>query len=83
MEDARTLILARKEEVKRSDAQLTLGFDKMELLQLEEERKDWDKRLTAIGREVDEEPTRILKAYEVQAHRVEPIGLVYLWPISG
>ena len=29
------------------------------------------------------EPTRILKAYEVQAHRVEPIGVVYLWPISG
>lgn len=29
------------------------------------------------------EPTRILKVYEVQAHRVEPIGVVYLWPISG
>jgi hypothetical protein len=55
----------------------------MELQQMEEERKDWDKRLTAIGREVDEEPARILKSYEVQAHRVEPIGVVYLWPISG
>jgi hypothetical protein len=32
---------------------------------------------------VDEEPARILKSYEVQAHRVEPIGVVYLWPISG
>jgi len=40
-------------------------------------------RLVAIGREVDEEPARILKSYEVQAHRVEPIGVVYLWPISG
>jgi hypothetical protein len=29
---------------------MTLGFDKMELQQMEEERKDWDKRLTAIGR---------------------------------
>ena len=29
------------------------------------------------------EPTRILKAFEVQAHRVEPIGVVYLWPIWG
>ncbi len=83
IEDQRTRILARKEEVKRNQAQMTLGFDKMELLQLEEERKDWDKRLTAIGREVEEEPARILKSYEVQAHRVEPIGVVYLWPISG
>jgi hypothetical protein len=83
IEDQRKRILARKEDVKRNEAQLTLGFDKMELLQLEEERKDWDKRLTAIGREVDEEPARILKSYQVQAHRVEPIGVVYLWPISG
>ncbi len=83
IEDQRTRILARKEEVKRDEAQLTLRFDKMELQQMEEERKDWDKRLTAIGREVDEEPARILKSYEVQAHRVEPIGVVYLWPISG
>jgi hypothetical protein len=83
IEDQRKRILARKEDVKRNEAQLTLGFDRMELLQLEEERKDWDQRLTAIGREVDEEPARILKSYEVQAHRVEPIGVVYLWPISG
>ena len=83
IEDQRKRILARKEDVKRNEAQLTLGFDKMELLQLEEERKAWDKRLTAIGREVNEEPARILKSYEVQAHRVEPIGVVYLWPISG
>ena len=83
IEDQRKRILAKKEEAKRNEAQLTLGFDKMELQQLEEERKDWDKRLTAIGREVDQEPARILKSYEVQAHRVEPIGIVYLWPISG
>ncbi len=83
IEDQRKRILAKKEEVNRNEAQMTLGFDKMELLQLEEERKDWDKRLTAIGREVEEEPARILKSYEVQAHRVEPIGVVYLWPISG
>lgn len=78
IEDQRKRILAKKDE-----PQMLLPFDKMELLQLEEERKDWDKRLKAIGREVDEEPARILKSYEVQAHRVEPIGVVYLWPISG
>ncbi len=79
IENQRKRILARKEDV----AQLTLGFDKMELQQLEEERKGWDERLAAIGHEVEEEPARIMKSYEVQAHRVEPIGVVYLWPISG
>ena len=78
IEDQRNRILAKKNE-----PQMALAFDRMELQQLEEERKDWDKRLTAIDREVDEEPARILKAYEVQAHRVEPIGVVYLWPVSG
>jgi hypothetical protein len=78
IEDQRNRILAKKNE-----PQMALPFDRMELQQLEDERKDWDKRLTAIDREVDEEPARILKAYEVQAHRVEPIGVVYLWPISG
>ena len=38
IEDQRKRILARKEEVKRNEAQLTLGFDKMELQQMEEER---------------------------------------------
>jgi len=83
IEDQRGRIIARKEEVKQNEAQFTFGFDKMALRQLEDERKDWDKRLTAIGREVDEEPARIVKSYEVQAYRVEPIGVVYLWPISG
>jgi hypothetical protein len=83
IEDQRKRILARKGELERNEAQLTLGFDKMELRQMEEERKELDKRLTAIASEVDEEPARILKSYEVQADRIEPIGVVYLWPISG
>jgi hypothetical protein len=23
------------------------------------------------------------ESYEVRAHRLEPVGLVYLWPMSG
>jgi hypothetical protein len=22
-------------------------------------------------------------SYEVKAHRLEPVGIVYLWPVSG
>jgi hypothetical protein len=64
-------------------AQMTLGFDERELRQREAERKAWNKRLSDIDRELDEEPGQIVRNYEVQTSRVEPIGLVYLWPISG
>jgi hypothetical protein len=29
------------------------------------------------------EPERILRSYDVAAHRLEPVGIVYLWPVSG
>jgi hypothetical protein len=37
----------------------------------------------AIERELDTEPARIVRSYEVKAARFEPVGLVYLWPITG
>ena len=30
-----------------------------------------------------EEPERIQGVYAVKAQRIEPVGLVYLWPVSG
>jgi hypothetical protein len=24
-----------------------------------------------------------LRSYDVTAHRLEPVGIVYLWPVSG
>lgn len=64
-------------------AQMTLGFDERELRQRDAERKAWNKRLSDIERELDDEPADIIRNYEVQTLRVEPIGVVYLWPISG
>jgi hypothetical protein len=29
------------------------------------------------------EPDRIRKVYVVQARRIEPVGLVYLWPVTN
>ena len=64
-------------------AQMTLGFDERELRQREAERKAWNKRLVDIDRELEEEPAQIIRNYQVQTSRVEPIGVIYLWPISG
>lgn len=62
--------------------QLTLAFPDDEKRQLESNRRYWNQRLASIGNELTSEPDRIRGLYEVRATRVEPVGLVYLWPAS-
>lgn len=62
--------------------QLRLFADE-ERRQLEADRRHWEKRLGEIAAERAREPERIRASYEVKATRVEPVGLVYLWPVSG
>ena len=64
--------------------QVQLQFDFAdEVRQLEANRRHWEKRLQEIATEIDEEPERIRRTYDVTAERLEPIGLAYLWPVTG
>ena len=63
------------------DGQLML--DEAERRQREADRRAWARRLEAIERELKIEPRRIADTYRVRAIRVDPIGLVYLWPRTG
>jgi ERCC4-related helicase len=47
------------------------------------DRRHWANRLERLAREIAEEPTRVRASYEIRAHRLEPVGVVYLWPTSG
>jgi hypothetical protein len=60
--------------------QLTLGFDAEDKRQLETNMRSWRTRLEQFERDLAREPLRIREFYEVRAKRIEPIGLVYLWP---
>jgi hypothetical protein len=60
--------------------QLTLGFAADEKRQLEADMRSWRGRLEQFDRDLEKEPPRIRSFYEVRAMRVEPVGLVYLWP---
>ena len=51
--------------------------------QLESNKRHWADRLARIEQELLDEPARIESVYEVKARRVEPVGLVYLWPVTG
>lgn len=70
----------------RTDARqrlLEFGDAQDELRQLEANRRHWASRLAALERELATEPERIRELYDVKASRIEPVGLVYLWPITG
>ena len=49
----------------------------------EADRRHWQNRLARLESEIRDEPERIRASYDVHAHRLEPVGLVYLWPASG
>ena len=70
-------------ELERHEAefrQLSLEFDANETRQLQADVSHWRTRLTQFDQDIDSEPERIRAFYKVRAQRVEPVGLVYLWP---
>jgi hypothetical protein len=60
--------------------QLEMNFDQDTKRQREADYRHWQRRLEAIERELADEPARIRSSYEVKATRIEPVGIVYLWP---
>jgi hypothetical protein len=73
-----------KTEAGFDDRQLDLpGVAEAERRQMRADRRHWQGRLQRIDRELEEEPARVRASYEVRAERLEPVGLVYLWPATG
>ena len=66
----------------RDSAQPALDFDAAERRQHEADRRAWDRRLRQIEDELESEPRRIAETYAVRAVRVDPVGIVYLWPAT-
>lgn len=87
--DMRGILEAQRVRIEKTAAkreadlkQLDL-FEKDELKQLQADKRYWDRRLGDLAKELEAEPARIQQSYEVKATRFEPVGLVYLWPITG
>jgi len=79
----RARIEQRQRQLDEESRQGRLGFDADEERQLADDRRYWQARLSAIARELADEPDRIRRSYQVRATRVEAVGLVYLWPLSS
>lgn len=54
-----------------------------EVRQFEADRRSWDGKLLRLQQELDSEPEKVRLGYEVQARRLEPVGLIYLWPATN
>ena len=81
LEEQRAAI--KKELGVRAQRSLDFGDSESERAQhdqFERDRAHMAKRLDEIGRELDTEPAQVRSLYEVALTRLEPVGLVYLWP---
>ena len=56
------------------------GDDEQGRRQLEANARHWERRLAHFDADLEREPQRIRRFYDIQLTRVEPVGLVYLWP---
>ena len=83
LERQRQRVKAELAKHEGSGTQLTMQFDEDEKRQLQADINSWRARLVKFDRDLKTEPVRIREFYDVQAQRVEPIGLVYLWPDTG
>ena len=83
LEAQRDRIKKQHEKAAGDGRQLTFGFSKQEERQFAANQKHWAARLQTLQDEIRDEPARIRAGYEIRARRVEPVGLVYLWPVSS
>lgn len=72
---------------KGEDANQPLLFDldgapEEEKRQFEDNKKYWRKWLDGVDSALEEEPARIRDFYNIKTTRIEPVGLVYLWPAT-
>lgn len=81
----RTLLESQRKHILEKQvesSQRVFKFNDEELRQLNADRRHWENRLVKLESELETEPARIKDIYTIRAQRIEPVGIVYLWPAS-
>jgi len=82
----REILDRQRERIERTlvqGSQLALALEETDVEQRRQFKADQEhmgNRLKALAAEREREPAEIVAGYEVMARRLEPVGLVYLWP---
>jgi hypothetical protein len=83
----RVLLQAQRDRIvaadREVDAPQLLLFEDEERKQLRLDRAHRTRRLQELDREIEKEPRRAEEGYWIVASRLDPVGLVYLWPVAG
>ncbi|MDA1276710.1 MAG: DISARM system SNF2-like helicase DrmD [Verrucomicrobia bacterium] len=90
LEDQRKRVLSELDKASKDDwLQLPLPLDEdarrneeLERRQRKNDIKYWQDWLENVDGDLKREPARIHDFYKVHSYRIEPIGLVYLWPAN-
>jgi hypothetical protein len=87
-EELRKILRAQLETARQliSGTQLRFDFaeaDAAQKKQVAEDREWLEGRVAALEKELATEPEELAKGYDVELERVEPMGLVYLWPTTS
>ncbi len=72
-----------KELGQSQSTQLLLGFSDDEKRQVDSNRRYWQRWLKNVEGDIASEPDRVRSFYTISSYRLEPIGLAYLWPVTG
>ena len=84
----RKILVAQRGKIRgtiEERSQLDIFFGDKEAAQQEQfdqDKKYMERRLGAIEDEIEVEPQQIEELYQVAVRRLEPVGLVFLWPAS-
>ena len=80
LKEQRKRVVATLKKEKDRQPILRLEFDKDEARQLKANMKAWERRILEFDKDIRNEPAKVEALYRVRTTRVEPVGLVYLWP---
>jgi superfamily II DNA or RNA helicase len=81
LEEQRGRILKQLDRT-TDESQLQL-FSADERKQFSSDRRYWQRWIENVDGDLAREPARILDFYRTVSSRIEPIGLAYLWPVTG
>ncbi|MEY5026627.1 MAG: hypothetical protein RLZZ244_2155 [Verrucomicrobiota bacterium] len=83
LSDQRKRVLGELEKYQTDSQQLTLsGFSEAEERQKKADAAYWKKWLENVEGDLRREPDRIRAFYQMKSHRIEPVGIAYLWPVK-
>lgn len=87
-EALRKLLVEQRARIAKREAafnpdQIEMEFDQAEAEQARRDRRRWQAKYERLARDIDTEPERVRRSYDVVADRLEIVGLVHLWPKSN